>query len=279
LAKAEGESERANGTILTRRAEPTELKVRFLARNLPIVAGKVGGRDVNILIDTGTSPAIADTKLARALGLEKLPGYLQVLEGTVPTPGTWIPDVEVGPVRQHRVAGLIRDLSHLKEQYGMSVGAIVGLDFLADQKFRLDYVRGTLTFGEAAKEGVAVLIDENFPFPVVTARVQKRQLRLLIDTGASDLVLFRERLDSRDAHYWNTRRASLSNLGGRTKAGALSNISLRLEIGGMAARAENLFIVSDKGQFKEFDGLLAVRSAGFRSLSYDGASRTLYLQR
>src|SRR5262245_58042709 len=98
----------------------SELRVRFLAGNLPIVVGTVGGRTgINIMIDTGASPAVIDARLAKSLELEFVPGKVQVLNGTFSTPGVWIRDVDVGPVHHSKVPGLVRDLSHLKDRFGV----------------------------------------------------------------------------------------------------------------------------------------------------------------
>jgi predicted aspartyl protease len=257
-----------------------ELRVRFLAGNLPIVVGSVGGRSgINILIDTGASPAVLDWRLAKSLGLELVPGQLQLLAGTISTPGVWIPDVKVGLVHRSKVPGLVRDLSHLKNRFGVSVGAIVGLDFLEDVSFRLDYESRTLRFGQIRGEGIAIPVTDGGPFAVVNVEVRKQKLRLLVDTGAAAVVLFRERVDPEIRRPGLVRPASVEGLGGRVSA--LGNVpwrSIELTVHGSVRRVQNVFLVPDTGQFREFDGLMAVRSLGFRALAYDHEKRTLYLQ-
>lgn len=251
----------------------------MLAGNLPIVVGSVEGRTVNILIDTGASPAVLDARLAKSLGLALLPGKLQVLAGTISTPGVWIPDVEVGPVRRGRVPGLVRDLSYLKDRFGVSVGAIVGLDFLGDTNFRLDYESRTLTFGQMRVEGVAIPLDSATPFAIVNVEVRKKRLRLLVDTGASAVILFRERVDPSMEKAVMTKQGGVESLGGRVKAASNTPWqSLEVTVDGTSHRAHNVLLVPNTGQFQEFDGLMAVRSLGFHALAYDQASRTLYLQ-
>lgn len=276
----EGKAAKAKPDEARRARVTDELRVRFLARNLPIVVGSVGGRPgINIMVDTGTSPAVLDARLAKSLGLELVPGKLQVLAGTISTPGVWIPDLQVGPIHQSRVPGLVRDLSHLKVRFGVSVGAIVGLDFFGDTSFRLDYENRTLTFGEICPDGVAVPLSEESPFAVVNVEVDRRKLRLLVDTGASAVVLFRERVDPEMERLVMTKQAGVEGVGGRVNA--LGNVpwqSLDVIVHGRARRAQNVFLVPNTGEFQEFDGLMAVHSLGFRGLAYDHEARTLYLQ-
>ena len=280
-ATAEGRGPgKARADEVCRTGAPDELRVRLLAGNLPIVVGSIGGRPgINIMVDTGTSPAVLDARLAKSLGLELVPGKLQGLGGTISTPGVWIPDVAVGPIHQRKVPGLVRDLSHLKNRFGVSVGAIVGLDFFEEASFRLDYENRTLTFGAICAAGVAIPMNEESPFAVVNVEVEKKRLRLLVDTGASATVLFRERVDPEMERLVMKQRAGVEGVAGRVSAvGNVPWQSLEVIVHGRARRAQNVFLVSNAGEFQEFDGLMAVHSLGFRALAYDHETRTLYLQ-
>ncbi len=269
----------ARADLVERASVSSELRVRLLAGNLPIVGGKVGGRSINIMIDTGASPAVIDARLARALGLELLPGKVQVLNGTFSAPGVWIPDIEVGPVHHSKVPGLVRDLSHLKDRFGVSVGAIVGLDVLSEANFRLDYENKTLTFGEICADGIAVPVSAESSFAVVNVQVRKKRLRLLVDTGASTMVLFRERVDPQMERLIMTKQGGVEGLGGRVSAvGNTPWTSVEVTVGGDRRKAGSVYLVPDTGQFQDFDGVMAVHSLGFHALSYDHETRTLYLE-
>jgi len=272
-------AEKAKAVEVGHGAAIKELPVRFLDGNLPVVQGSIGGRSgLNIMVDTGSSPAILDQRLARSLGVEKEPGQLQLIDGVWPAEAAWIPDIRVGPVEMHEMPALIRDLSYLKEEFGVSVAAIVGLDFLGEASFRLDYKARRLTFGDIAAEGIAVPIGKTWPFAVVNAEVQQQRVRLLVDTGAGALVLIRDRLSPRMPGFAFTRAASVESLGGRIQsASALRYTRVAFTVEGTLRHTESVFLVPDSGRFKDFDGLLAVRSAGFRALSYDHKSQTLYL--
>ena len=277
-AQAGGEKAKAD---VTARAEATsELRVQLLAGNLPIVVGTVGGRPgINIMIDTGTSTSVIDARLAKSLGLELVPGQVQVLNGIFPAPGVWLPDVELGPVHQTKVPGLVGDLSHLKERFGVPVGLIVGLDVLGEFSFRLDYESKTLTFGEVCTDGIAVPVNEDSGFAYVNVEVRKKRLRLLVDTGASTVVLFRERVDPQMEWLIMTKQGGVQGLGARVKAaGNPPWKSVDITFNGNQRRAKSVYLVTNAGQFKDFDGLLAVHSLGFHALSYDHEARVLYLE-
>ena len=258
--------------------EPVEMRVRFLPGELPVVQGTIAGRPgQNILIDTGTSPSVVDARLAASLGLETSAATLQVFDGTLPVPGVWIPEVQIGPIRKHSVPAIVRDLSYLKRDYGISVAAVVGLDVFGELSFRLDYRAKRLVFGKVQAEGIAVPADAGWPLLVVNVTMDKQRLRLLVDTGAAGLILFRKRLDAQRMRFITARRASADNLGGRVNATAVRDVEIR--IAGQRVRAETAFLVHDSGELKEFDGLLGIGHLGFRALSYDRQSRTVYLQR
>jgi len=258
---------------------PIELRVRLLGNVQPIVEGSVGGRsNVNILVDTGTTPAVIDAELARSLGLQMVPGSLTLLDGTRRTKGTWVPDLQVGPVHKRVVPAVVHDLSFLRKRFGVSVGIIIGFDVLGDTSFRLDYGKQTLSFQNADSGGMAIPVSRDWPFAVVNAEVDKQNLRLLVDTGAAGLVLFRERLHGRLYDANSLKPASVENLGGRMSAwGATPLRHVDLNVQGTALHADSVFLVADHGDLPEYDGLLSVRSSGFRVLAYDHETRTLYL--
>jgi len=258
--------------------EPAEMRVRFLPGELPVVQGTIAGRPgQNILIDTGTSPSVVDARLAASLGLETSAATLQVFNGTLPVPGVWIPDLQIGPIRKREVPAIVRDLSYFRRDYGISVAAVVGLDVFGELSFRLDYRAKRLVFGNVQPEGIAVPADAEWPLLVVNVTMQKQRLRLLVDTGAAGLILFGKRVDAQRMRFITARRASADNLGGRVNATAVRDVDMRIQ--GKRVHAETAFLVRDSGELKEFDGLLGIGNLGFRALSYDRQSRTVYLQR
>jgi hypothetical protein len=258
-------------------AATTLLRVRFLLGYLPVVEGTVGGRArQNIMIDTGSSPAVVDAGLARSLGLESTPATMALFDGTIPATEVWIPELQVGPIRKRSVPAIVQDLSYLKH-FGIPIAAIVGLDVLGDVSFRLDYEARRLTFGEFAAEGIAVPAAEDWPFVVVDAQVQKQRMRLLVDTGAAGLVLFDGHVTAPLAPYRMARKANADNLGGRVPASALPDV--QLIVLGKRVRVDTAFLVRDGGKMRRFDGLLPIGALGFRLLSYDHEARTLYLKR
>jgi predicted aspartyl protease len=177
------------------------LRVRYLWGYLPVVEGSIGGRaKQNILIDTGASPTVLDAGLARSLGLESGPARMDLFDGTIPVAGVWIPELQVGLIRQRSVPALVRDLSYLRH-FGVSIDAIVGLDVLGNMSFRLDYQARRLVIGEVAGGGIAIPADDDWPFFVLDAEVEKQRLRLLVDTGAAGLVLFRKHVGTRLRQY------------------------------------------------------------------------------
>jgi predicted aspartyl protease len=258
--------------------QPAEMRVRFLPGALPVVQGTIGGRPgLNIMIDTGTSPPVVDAKLAASLGLETFRATLQVFDGTLSVPGVSIPEIRLGPIHKREVAAVVRDLSYFKRDYGLAIAAIVGLDVIGELSFRLDYRSRHLIFGSIVAHGIAIPADADWPFAVASVTMRKQELRLLVDTGAAGLVLFGRRVDTRGMGFERVQRGSAENLGGRTRAAIARDLNMVIQ--GKHVHAQTGFLVHDDGGMSGFDGLLAIGTLGFRALSYDRASRTLYLER
>lgn len=261
------------------RPAPIELHVRLLGGVLPVVEGSMGRRSVNVLVDTGTTPAVVDRALARSLGLQMMPGRLTLLDGTLRTDGAWVRDLQVGPVHKRAVPAMVRDLSYLRKQFGVSVGIIIGFDVLRDTSFRLDYAERTLTFENAASGGITIPVSRDWPFAVVNAEVDEQNLRLLVDTGAAGLVLFRERLQRQLYDTGSQRPASVEHVGGRMSAWVVTPLRhVDVRVKGTALHPDNVFLVKENAELTDYDGLLPVRPSGFRVLAYDHETQTLYLR-
>jgi predicted aspartyl protease len=256
--------------------ETVALRVRYLWGYLPVVEGSIGGRaKQNILIDTGASPTVLDAGLARSLGLDGGPANMELFDQTIPAAGVWIPELQVGPIRKRSVPAFVLDLSYLKH-FGLSIDAIVGLDVLGEASFRLDYQARRLVIGEVAAGGIAISADDDWPLFLLDAEVEKQRVRLLVDTGAAGLVLFRKHVGARLRQYEKSTRASADNLGGHVEATALRG--LKVVVRGKRMYPETALLVPDSSDMKRYDGLLPIGALGFRALSYDHNTRTLYLQ-
>jgi len=96
----------------------------------------------------------------------------------------------IGPLSSGPVPAGVGDLSYLR---GVRIDAIVGLDVLVRTNFAIDYRERQLELAPAASGDSATALDVTWPFVTVRLRAADYELRLLVDTGSRDLVVFAAR--------------------------------------------------------------------------------------
>jgi hypothetical protein len=257
-----------SGSTLSSTETIAEVPFELYQHHLVVTKGSIGeltGR--SLLIDTGTIPSMVDTRIARKLNLQAEPSILvafgqQVRIQSARLDGFWIGSLQSGPV----LAG-VGDLSFLP---GVRIDAIVGLDVLARTNFGINYRTKMLTIGpERGREDQITPLEIAWPFVTVWMRIAGQPVRLLIDTGSPDVVLFKSRMP-----------AALSNAPWRgdkiVQYGSGAARLRRLDLRGPGLGAytwDNLSAWAldrvPKGYPPSIDGVLGVRALGCKRVRFD----------
>lgn len=258
--------------------ERTDLPIHVYRGYLVIVEGSIGGLDhQNLLVDTGTDRSIVNTRIAHSLGLPAMAGKLTVSNATMQTEATLLPELSVGPIHLFSLPVLVHDLTYFEHDVGIPVAAVIGLDVLGQASFRLDYFAKRLVFGPVDARGIAVPLDRASELVTINLVVGNEPLHLLVDTGAAGLVLFESRIGKRLELEDLAAQRHDSSLSGSFQTEIVRPGELRL--GGRRFHLEKAFLAKDlEGSGKTFDGLLGVGAMGFKSVAFDFASNTVYLQ-
>lgn len=175
------------------RGDTKRQALRFdLYRDYLIVARGSAGpvKDLNFLLDTGASPTVLDRGLAQKLHLEELPASIAVLDGSVQAGQATLPSLNFGPMRRDNLPVLIEDLSFFQKALPVHIDAVVGLDVLGQTAFEIDYPSRKIHFGPLPQLANSLPIQMKAGLPIVDAELNHVSLRLLVDTGASSLILF-----------------------------------------------------------------------------------------
>ena len=176
-----------------RSTEPiAEVPFELYQHHLIVVKGSIGRLNgLTLLIDTGTIPSIVDARIARKLKLHAEPSTLISFGQEVPVKSAVLDGFSIGPLESGRVPAGVGDLSYLQ---GVRVDAIVGLDVLARTSFGIDYQRQVMRFALEGREDAVAPLELAWPFLTVRMTIAGQQVRLLVDTGSGDLVLFKTRM-------------------------------------------------------------------------------------
>jgi len=247
-----------------------------LYRGYVIVArGSMGNlTNLNFVIDTGAVPSVLDRRIAQRLHLTGAIEKLSVFTQKLDLERVIAPDVNLGPFHAAALPAVIGNLSFAEETLGTRVDAVVGLDLLKQNPFTIDYRSRKLTLGPIDTSLAAIEYEAHPGYAVVKMKMQNRSLRLLVDTGAADLLLFQGAIrDRRDVikSVGNTR--TWSNIGGEIRVQQVELADAYL--GSTPWGTRHAFILPDSGgnQPDGLSGLLGVASLRVRRVGFDPEHR------
>jgi predicted aspartyl protease len=236
-------------------------------QHLVVTKGAIGSiTAVNLLIDTGTIPSVVDAHLAKKLRLHTVPSMIVAFGQQVPIESAVIEGFQIGRLRTGPVPAMVGDLSYLN---GVRVDAIVGLDVLARDGFSIDYENRLLTIGPEALAGPGAAMELAWPFVTVRMTIAGASVRLLLDTGSADLVLFKSRMPAVLEHpRWRGDKTV------QYASGAARLLRLELRQAGLGAQVWDTLQAWSLDRVLDhyppgIDGVLGVRALGCRRVAFD----------
>jgi len=229
---------------------------------LIVVQGSAGSlRNLNFLVDTGTTPAVLDARIARKLDLGGTESAsIVILGGRTPGEEASLPSLEIGPLRRSNLRVVTADLSFFEKDLGVRIDGIVGLDVLGQKPFVIDYASRAIRFGETRSLSVLVPFRLDRGLAVFEAQIDHTPMHLVFDTGAGSMVLFAQ-ADS--GTQGNPRNADSAH---RDLAKRLRTLRLGAEeFRNKPAETER----NPKPSQLDFDGLLSPAALGISRVSVD----------
>ena len=139
-----------------------------------------------MMVDSGNESSLLRPEVARRLGLH--PAYAVeriTASGISKVPAAVLDQVRTGDTTDREVEALIAPVSWA------GVDGVLGQSWLAHHDYLLDYRHHSLILdGAAPATGVRMALREGTALPVIGAEVDGRRCDMIVDSGASALVLF-----------------------------------------------------------------------------------------
>jgi Aspartyl protease len=251
-----------------RSTEPiAEVPFELYQHHLIVTKGSIGRLNgLTLLIDTGTIPSIVDARIARKLQLHAEPSTLISFGQQVPIKSAVLDGFSIGPLESGRVPAGVSDLSYFRR---VRIDAIVGLDVLARRSFSIDYRDHVLRFALAGREDAVAPLELAWPFLTVGMTVAGQDVRLLVDTGSSDLVLFKSRVPAAlaDTPWRGDKTVQYVSGAARLRRLELRQVGLGTHIWDKLT-AWSLDRVPN-GYLPSIDGVLGVMALGAQRVRFD----------
>lgn len=235
-----------------------------------VVRGSIGNlSNLNFLIDTGAVPTVLDRRIARKLRLAGTLGKLSVFTQKLDTEHSNAPNVQLGQLHADALPVVVRDLSFAEQALGTRVDAMIGFDFLGQTAFTIDYLSRKIVFGPIDTSMAATPYQLRPGYVVVEMQIQHRQLLLLVDTGASDLIFFESGVRLCLSAIQIVGSRTWSNMGGEVRVKQVQLAGAALGI--MPWDQRDAFILEETGGKPPagLDGLLGVTSLKARRVAFD----------
>jgi predicted aspartyl protease len=233
---------------------------------LIVLQARVGPlRGLNFLLDTGATPSVLDPHIAAKLHLKAVPTEIAVLQGTARGATATVPSLQIGPVVKENLPVLVEDLSFVQKVVPVHLDGIVGLDVLGQIPFTISYREHEIKFGPTPALTTSVPLAGRQGLAMMTAIVNDQPVRLLLDTGAPSLILFK---------HLAVPGIKTTGLDVPTKSiGDYEHKPLRLSSLNLGAASFSqplaYFVPSPGDSAHDFDGLMSPAALGITRLAID----------
>jgi predicted aspartyl protease len=243
-----------------------------------VVHGSAGTlKDLNFFLDTGTIHSTFNSQIASKLNLrDEVPAGLVSLGGRMQAESATLPTLEFGPVRLSSLHIYTADLTLFQKVLPVRIDAIIGMDVLGLTPFVIDYSARVIRFGTspALPNSIPLRLDRGLA--VFDAEIDHKPVHLLLDTGASSVVVFKTDPPP-------DLGADITPSHAQTSAGAFERKHVRLRalrVGPAEFRQEQaLEAPNPKPSQLDFDGLMSPAALGISQLSVNLAEGVLEFSR
>ncbi|MGH9563512.1 MAG: aspartyl protease family protein, partial [Terracidiphilus sp.] len=156
------------------------------------VSGPAGAlKNLNFLVDTGTTVPIFDAEVAQKLHLPPdASTNIVILGGRARGVNATLPSLEFGPIRQSNLPIITTDLSFFRRIVPVRIDAIVGLNVVGQIPFVIDYSAQVIRFGPPPSLAFSVPLKLDEGLATFDAEIDRAPVHLAFDTGVGSLVLF-----------------------------------------------------------------------------------------
>ena len=234
-----------------------------------VQASSSGHYQLNFLVDTGADPTILDRRVAEELKLHPFAaGKVTDLNGVALGESAVLPDLQVGPIHSRNLTVLISDLSFLEKSLNVRIDGMIGIDVLGQNPFTIDYTTKEINFSELSPLDFSVPLQVSQHFLTVEISLNGQPCKLMLDTGASSLMLFSTRVEGLLSSSQGSIIKHSTNLSGQFQRLQIQLKDLTLG-DALIGETPGFVVANQKQAADDFDGLLNPVSVGITRIGID----------
>ena len=245
-----------------------------------VTRGSIGNlAKLSFMIDTGCYTSVVDQRILRKLKLGEI-GRQQVtsFDRNRAARTYLLPELQLGPIRVSSLPVFSGDFSYIGDTLGQSVQAQIGLDVLRRSNFTIDFKRRILSFRKTAPLESTISLEPDSQAIVASVKIQGSDFRLVVDSGARNIVLFRNQVQDRLPTLKGRGEVAVRHIAGQS---SFQLVSLN-EVSLGKTRLRDLTACLLEGShtnLPKVDGVLAISALQARRLHFDFESNTMSWER
>jgi len=275
---------------------PAATTVPFtLAKNLIVVEAEINGVAGNYLVDTGAQAVMlnrpyfdsadVDTVVMNHGAPSGANGAMQNVQGARNLSLEW------GAIRISGLQGMVVDLTHLEKSIGVPVAGLIGFNALERFQIQFDYTARELTLysldeesqplldNELGEPAVVTAFDMVAHIPVFQVEIAGHDMRMGLDSGAGEAMLFERWQAPLDGQYEFIERNELRGGDTNVQMGdvvRIDNMRVQdIDYADMTFRFND--IASHNGNSLPMDGLLGYEFLKTRPTAINFRTRKLMI--
>lgn len=239
--------------------------------HLVVVTGSIGPvHSLEFLLDTGSTHTLIDRKIAKALHLYLHPARALTFDKTMSLDRAELPEIAFGPVHATNLKVLVGDLRTFRA-VGISVDAVVGLDLLTSESFRLDFARKLLVFGgDSGMDFRSVPLRTDGSSLRVQLELDGRPVSMILDTGSTGVTFYQDSIENLHSDRHSVRETLLLTAGGPVPCKLA--IVPRLRLGSQDLDRRVFLVSAPRGAIQpDIAGYVGLDALGAKEVTFDFA--------
>ncbi len=238
---------------------------------LIVVEGRIGAhRHLKLVLDTGATHSVLRPDLEAEKPTSRRTARIVNLDHVLTQDLAEVFDFALGPIRIPILPVMLNDMGYLREIVP-GVDGLIGLDVLRGRSFSIDFSRRKIIFGFPSTLRSSAKMDMDEAYLAVELQMMNRPVRLLLDTGVSAILLYRDRMGDRLPELRVERQIRGASLGGAATLDVVTLPGVQLN-GTDLERHAVLLRNSPPGLLPRIDGYMSLTALGARRVSFDFVS-------